>query len=228
MGQRLQKKLVLDVSRFRGFGAQKFSARRHIIKQRTHFDLRPRRFAAVAHRLDPSAVYQKCPCRRPHRARECSAGGVKRWRCSAALRPENQSVLMAARSAAEAILLVACRSRESRASSDPFRSRHRPPECATFRHAESRPRSRGTSINTILDQFLHDRAGRSTTSPAATWLARVSGRSLILLIGLLTLDPFDSLRSLRTSFRFLIATNFVSQAIRDTFRPDKQGSCSLT
>jgi hypothetical protein len=58
MGQRLQKKLMLDISRFRRFGAQKFSARRHIVKQRTHFDLRPRRFAAVAHRLDPSTVYE--------------------------------------------------------------------------------------------------------------------------------------------------------------------------
>src|SRR6184192_2514897 len=38
-------------------------------------------------------------------------------------------------------------------------------------------------------------AGRSTTSPAATWLARVSGRSLSRLIGFLILDPFDSLRS---------------------------------
>src|SRR5438874_477456 len=37
-------------------------------------------------------------------------------------------------------------------------------------------------------------AGRSTTSPAATWLARVSGSSLIRLIGFLILDPFDSLR----------------------------------
>src|SRR5438034_256859 len=38
-------------------------------------------------------------------------------------------------------------------------------------------------------------AGRSTTSPAATWLARVSGRSLIRLIRFLILSPFDSLRS---------------------------------
>src|SRR5438270_5658174 len=43
-------------------------------------------------------------------------------------------------------------------------------------------------------------AGRSTTSPAATWLARVSGRSLIRLIGFLILSPFDSLRSQRIDY----------------------------
>src|SRR4029434_7032738 len=58
MSERLQKKLVLDISRFRRFGAEKFSPRWHIVKQRTHFDLCPRCFAAVTHRLDPSAVYE--------------------------------------------------------------------------------------------------------------------------------------------------------------------------
>src|SRR5437763_5883409 len=58
MRQRLQTELVLDVSRFGRFGAEKFSPRWHIVKQRTNLDLCPGRFAAVAHRLDPPAVYQ--------------------------------------------------------------------------------------------------------------------------------------------------------------------------
>jgi hypothetical protein len=58
MSQSLQKKLMFDISRFRRFGAEKFSPCWHIVKQRTHFDLCPGRFAAVAHRLDPSAVYE--------------------------------------------------------------------------------------------------------------------------------------------------------------------------
>ena len=54
MTDRLQMKLVFDLTGFGIFGAQEFPARRQIIKKRTHFDLRARRFATVAHRLDPS------------------------------------------------------------------------------------------------------------------------------------------------------------------------------
>src|SRR6059058_4211819 len=55
--------------------------------------------------------------------------------------PRKPSVLMAARSAAEAILLVACRSSEAGHHRGPYHSRHRLPECATFRLAEFPPRS---------------------------------------------------------------------------------------
>ena len=55
MTDRLQMKLMFDVAALGVFRAQKFPARRQIVKKRAHFDLRARRFAAVAHRLDPPA-----------------------------------------------------------------------------------------------------------------------------------------------------------------------------
>src|SRR5690349_8955428 len=58
MRQCLQKKLMLDVPRLGRFRTEKFSSCRQIVKQRAHFDLRSWRFAAVAHRLDASAIHQ--------------------------------------------------------------------------------------------------------------------------------------------------------------------------
>ena len=193
------------------FGAQEFSARRHIVKKRTHFDLRPRRFAAVAHRLDPSAVYQNFragdrPGSRVRQPKARNAGDARQRFAPKTKRADGCEISRRMR-----ILLVACRSSESRAS-----SRSIPQPSSTTRMREIPPRWIPTSIARAPASMLFStssfttEAGRSTTSPAATWLARVSGRSLIRLIGLLTLDPFDSLRSLRTSFRFLILKNLES------------------
>jgi len=42
-------------------------------------------------------------------------------------------------------------------------------------------------VDAVFDQLLHDRSGRSTTSPAATWLATVSGSNRMRLMGCLIL-----------------------------------------
>ena len=57
MRERVQKKLMFDVSRFRRFRTQKLSARRHIEKQRAHFDLSAGRFSSIPDRFNPSAVH---------------------------------------------------------------------------------------------------------------------------------------------------------------------------
>ena len=53
----LEMNLVLDVAALGVFRAQEFSARRQIVKKRTHFHLRAGRFAAFAHDVDLAAVY---------------------------------------------------------------------------------------------------------------------------------------------------------------------------
>jgi hypothetical protein len=95
--------------------------------------------------------------------------------------PRNPSVRILARSAGSLILLVACRSSESRASSRPIPQ----PSSATrisvlppLRRAISmRPAPASTAFST---SSLTTDAGRSTTSPAAIWLASLSGRTWIL------------------------------------------------
>src|SRR5207237_243871 len=90
--------------------------------------------------------------------------------------PRNPSVAIAARSFAVRILLVACRSKESNAS-----SRSIPQPSSTTRMSEMPPRRMLTSILRAPASILFSTsslttdAGRSMTSPAATWLARFSG-----------------------------------------------------
>src|SRR5690348_3447820 len=50
--------LMFDVARLGVFRTQKLSARRQVIKKGTHFHLGPRRFATVAHNIEPAAVDQ--------------------------------------------------------------------------------------------------------------------------------------------------------------------------
>ena len=57
MPRRLEMKLVLDVAALCVFRAQEFPARRQIVKNRAHFNLRAGSFAAIAHRFDPAARY---------------------------------------------------------------------------------------------------------------------------------------------------------------------------
>ncbi len=97
--------------------------------------------------------------------------------------PRNPRVPIASRSKTERILLVACRSSESSAS-----SRSMPQPSSNTRTKEIPPRRIKTSILRApasmlfsTNSFTTD-AGRSTTSPAATWLATVSGSNRILLI----------------------------------------------
>ena len=89
--------------------------------------------------------------------------------------PRNPNVLTACRSAAERILLVAWRSSERSAS-----SRSIPHPSSTTRTSEIPPRRIKISILRAQASMLFSissfttEAGRSTTSPAATWLATVS------------------------------------------------------
>src|SRR4029079_10812476 len=55
MSDRLEIELVLNVPRFSILRAEKLPARRQIIEERAHLDLRPRRFSTIAHRLDSPA-----------------------------------------------------------------------------------------------------------------------------------------------------------------------------
>src|SRR4029079_12345773 len=97
--------------------------------------------------------------------------------------PRNPNGATACRSAADRILLVACRSRDSSASSRSIlqpssitRTSEIPPHRITVSILRA-PASMLFSINS----FTSD-AGRSTTSPAATWLATVSDNNRIRLI----------------------------------------------
>ena len=56
VADRLQMELVLDIPALGIFRAQKFAARRHVVKKRAHLHLRPGRFAAVAHDVDLAAI----------------------------------------------------------------------------------------------------------------------------------------------------------------------------
>ena len=94
--------------------------------------------------------------------------------------PRNPSVATASRSAAVRILLVACRSSESNAS-----SRSMPQPSSITRTSEIPPRRiimsilrASASILFSISSFTTE-AGRSTTSPAATWLATVSDNNRI-------------------------------------------------
>ncbi len=110
---------------------------------------------------------------------------------------------MAARSSPVRILLVACRSRQSSAS-----SRSIPVPSSTTRIIELPPRRIITSIfrapasREFSTSSLTTEAGRSITSPAATWLATSSESRAMRLIGGLTpqrrltsIIPSDSVKS---------------------------------
>src|SRR5881398_1070613 len=56
MTDRLEMELVLDVAALGILGPEKFPPRRQVVKERADFDLGSRRFPAVAHRFDLSAV----------------------------------------------------------------------------------------------------------------------------------------------------------------------------
>ena len=98
--------------------------------------------------------------------------------------PRNPSVRIAAKSAAVRSLLVAWRSSESNAS-----SRDIPQPSSLTRINAEPPRSMSTRISRAPASMLFSTssfttdAGRSTTSPAATWLARISGSTRIFGIG---------------------------------------------
>ena len=97
--------------------------------------------------------------------------------------PRKPSVAMAARSAPVRSLLVACRSRQSRAS-----SRSMPCPSSTTRTSAMPPRwmTISTTVARASRLFstssLTTEAGRSTTSPAATWLATISDNSATRLM----------------------------------------------
>src|SRR5437870_8952529 len=65
MADCLQMDLMLDVATFGIFGTKKFSARWQVIKKRAYLHLCPRRFAAIAHDIDLTAVdddFGSCHC----------------------------------------------------------------------------------------------------------------------------------------------------------------------
>src|SRR3954465_1403072 len=90
--------------------------------------------------------------------------------------PRNPSVRIAPRSSARAILLVACRSIASRASSGSI-----PSPSSSTRISFLPPSStamlmrRAPASSAFSTSSLTTEAGRSTTSPAAIWLARSEG-----------------------------------------------------
>src|SRR5437879_1222842 len=57
MSDGLELELMLDGPAFCIFRAEKFSASGQVVKKRTHFDLRSRRFTAVAHDVDLAAIH---------------------------------------------------------------------------------------------------------------------------------------------------------------------------
>ena len=150
---------MLDVARLGVLGAEKLPARRQIIEKRPHLDLGSRRFAAVAHRLDLPRRNRSPPSRRPPLFPESLGENATRSRCSGALRRESRASPPSPDRAAVRILLVACRSRQSNAS-----SRSMPMPSSVTRMSEMPPRRIMTSIeprlriDAVLDQFLDHRS----------------------------------------------------------------------
>ncbi len=174
MRQREQVKLVLDVRGLGRLRAQELPARGQVVKQRARLDARARRVAAVAHRFDLAAVDEDF---RPRQRPGSRVASRKRDTLAmlGSASPRNPSVAIAARSAPVRILLVAWRSRQSSAS-----SRSMPCPSSTTRTSAMPPRCTATSTDRAFASRLFSTsslttdAGRSTTSPAATWLATTS------------------------------------------------------
>src|SRR5581483_11748693 len=106
------------------------------------------------------------------RSRKCETEAIE-----GSASPRNPSVTIAARSSARRILLVAWRSSASRASSGAIPSPSSStrtcflPPSSTWIAIRVAPASIAFSTSSLTTE-----AGRSTTSPAAIWLARSSGR----------------------------------------------------
>jgi hypothetical protein len=76
MTDRLQMHLMFDVAAFGILRTKKFSARREIIKKRTHLDLRALRFTAVPHYVDFPAIDNNfCPSDRARFTRSQAEAG---------------------------------------------------------------------------------------------------------------------------------------------------------
>jgi hypothetical protein len=151
-------------------------------------DLRAGRFAAVAHRLDASAVHHDLGARHrltlPRGEPKARHAGDARQRLSAeAERADCRQVI----------------NRADLARRVPFQREQRivpVHPAAVIDHAHERDAAAPDAHSTLrapasilfsTSSFTTD-AGRSTTSPAATWLARISGRRRIRLIGVSNLD----------------------------------------
>ena len=133
--------------------------------------------AAPVSRVDSTTP----PDTRTSNPREAPRARVRSSRCDTeamlgSASPRNPSEVMATRSSTRRILLVACRSRASRASSavipspsSSTRTRRFPPS-STVTATRDAPASRAFSTSSLATD-----AGRSTTSPAAIWFASSSG-----------------------------------------------------
>src|SRR5206468_2288148 len=168
VADRLQMELVLDVPALGIFRAQKFAARRHVVKKRTHLHFvpgasPPSRTMSILPPLTTISVPAMASCSRV----------VRRKRDTLAMlgsaSPRKPNVAIASKSETDRILLVACRSSESSAS-----SRSIPQPSSITRISEIPPRRIRMSIFRAPASMLFSTssfttdAGRSTTSPAAT------------------------------------------------------------
>ena len=166
-----------NLRRFGGVGLQELASRRQVVEEVRDFDRRALRRAGLALGRDGSAVDPDLGAGRAPARAGAQREVRDRRDARAALRHETRACESRARSSAPAILLVACRSIASRASSGSM-----PSPSSSTRSDFLPPSSMATAIrrapasSAFSTSSLTTDAGRSTTSPAAIWFARWSGR----------------------------------------------------
>ena len=153
---------MLDVRGFRFFGAQKFPARGQVEKKLADFHGGAGRAAAGFDVDDFPAVDHDLACLRANRSSRSRVVRVKRLTLAmlGSASPRKPIVAMELKSSARWILLVAWRSRQSRASSRLMPS-------AVVGHANQAAtagldfdgHARGPGVEGIFDQFLDDAGG---------------------------------------------------------------------
>ena len=116
-GQRIKPHAMDDVRAFGGVTLEEFPPGRHGIEELRHHDPRADRPAAVADMQPTAPVDEDFRARLRCRRRGSAAQNAKHWRSTGRASPRKPNVASRSRSPASAILLVACRSRESWASS---------------------------------------------------------------------------------------------------------------
>ena len=149
-----------DVRQLGLLGAQELPARRHVVEKVAHRDGRCRRPARLPRSAASCRRRFRCACRWSPRPSAFRAAGARPRRWRAALRRGSPSVEMESRSLTSRSLLVAWRSKASRAS-----SRSMPQPSSAMRISRRPPDSTSTrkfgraGVERVLEQLLDHRGG---------------------------------------------------------------------
>ena len=172
---------VHDMSRLCLFASKKLPASWKVVEQVAHLDLRSRGRPDFPNSFDSCLPPRSLRCRLPSQPRESPTGTSTRWRCWAMPHRENPSSARVQRSAALADFARRMSLKTQTAHRPgPCRSRHHAPtQSGTLRWRNPPKFSAAPASRLFSTSSLTREDGRSTTSPAATWLATSSGNRRI-------------------------------------------------